>query len=190
MEKDYAKIIANNLVKLRKQADLTQLEVAEKLNYTDKSVSKWEQGAITPSIETLCDLANLYGTNLETLLSENLKTSQQNQKEKNLNKAAITCLAISIVWMVACIAYVASKISFGPDLWIMFLWAVPISCVVALIFNSIWGNAKVGYIIISVLIWTLLLAVYIQLLEYNIWTIFLLGVPSQIAIILWSKLRK
>ena len=189
MEKDYSKIIAHNLTELRKANNLTQLDVAEKLNYTDKSVSKWELGEITPSIEILCQLASLYGTTLENLLSENKVLELHQEKKRDINRATITCLAVSIVWMLACIAFVYAKLSLGISIWTVYVWAVPISCIVALVFNSIWGSAKIGYWIISILIWTLLTAVYLQFISSNWWPIFLLAIPGQIAVILWSKLK-
>ena len=189
MEKDYSKIIANNLIELRKAHNLTQLDVAEKLNYTDKSVSKWELGEITPSVEILCQLANLYETTLEKIISEEDILEPHKEKKRDINRATITCLAVSIVWMLACIAFVYGILSFDISLWTVFAWAVPISCIVALVFNSIWGSAKIGYWIISILMWTLLVSAYLQFLTNNLWPIFLLGIPGQIVVILWSRLK-
>jgi len=189
MEKNYSKIIANNLIELRKAHNFTQLDVAEKLNYTDKSVSKWELGEITPSIEVLCQIADLYGNTLEDLISEKNVLEPHREKKREINRAIITCLAVSIVWMLACIAFVYAKISYDTVIWPIFIWAIPVSCIVALVFNSIWGSAKIGFWIISILIWTLLAAVYLQFIGSNWWPIFMLGIPGQIAVILWSKLK-
>lgn len=189
MEKDYSKIIARNLTELRKAHNLTQSDIAEKLNYTDKSVSKWEQGAITPSIEVLCQLAKLFGTTLEDLLNEDYCIEPREMKRKEINRAVITCLAISIVWMLASVIFVYATITWSISVWMAFVWAVPLSCVIALVFNSIWGSPKIGYWIISVLIWSLLISIFLQFMSHSLWPIFLLGIPGQISVILWSKLK-
>ena len=50
---DIKKIISKNIQTLRKDADLTQSELAERLNYSDKAVSKWERGESVPDIVVL-----------------------------------------------------------------------------------------------------------------------------------------
>ena len=57
--KDVRQIIAENLIELRKVNKLTQLELAEKLNYSDKAISKWERGESLPDVEILCQIADL-----------------------------------------------------------------------------------------------------------------------------------
>lgn len=66
---DINKIIGKNLLKLRKSAKLTQMELAEKFNYSDKSISKWENGESLPSVEILHELSTFYGTTLNDLQS-------------------------------------------------------------------------------------------------------------------------
>ena len=71
-------IIAKNLSELRRKNKLTQLEVAEKLNYSDKAVSKWEQGESLPGIEVLYKLAKLYGVSMDyQLVNGNLMVTAQ-----------------------------------------------------------------------------------------------------------------
>ena len=52
-------IIAHNLVAYRKAAGLTQAEIADKLNYSDKAVSKWERGEGMPDVAVLKTLADI-----------------------------------------------------------------------------------------------------------------------------------
>ena len=68
--------VGKNLTRLRKMANMTQLDLAEKLNYSDKSVSKWEQGTALPSTENLIHLSELYGVPLEILAKSNLSLDQ------------------------------------------------------------------------------------------------------------------
>lgn len=186
-------ILAKNLTKLRLENKMTQSEVAEKLNYTDKSVSKWERGEAVPPIDVIKDLADLYGVSLDFLVSDAQDGSYDKRytsKSNNANKIIIMFLAVSLVWIVATVLFVYGKVFAELDLWIIFVLAVPATALVLLIFNSIWGKRKFIFILISVLIWTTLASIYLAFLSYNLWSLFIIGVPLQAATILWSQLKK
>lgn len=192
MEKNYNKIIGTNLSRLRKQKKLTQLELANKFNFSDKTISKWESGESLPNIEILCKLAEYYSITLNDLINENLEVDEIDKianKDLKTNKIIISLLAISTVWIVTAIIYTYVKVNAGHNLWTLFIWAVPVSLIVALIFNSVWGNRITGLFLFSFLLWTTITAIFIQLLRLVMWPIFIIGVPSQIAIILWSRLK-
>ena len=77
--------------------------------------------------------------------------------------------------------------------WLMFIYSIPVSLIVALVFNSIWGRVRLNFLIISLLVWSVILSVYLTLLtvaSLNIWLVFILGIPAQLIIILWSGLKK
>lgn len=192
MEKDINKIISINLSKLRKNKKLTQLELASKFNFSDKTISKWESGESLPNIEVLCKIAEFYGITLNDLINENLEIDEIDKKanrELLTNKIMIASLAVSIIWIITTIIYTYVKVNSGHSLWILFIWAVPLSLIAALIFNSVWGTRKVGVILFSLLLWTVITSIFLQLLDLVVWPIFIIGVPSQIAIILWSGLK-
>lgn len=192
MEKDINKTISSNLTKLRKKKKLTQLELANKFNFSDKTISKWESGESLPNIEVLCKLAEFYNLTLNDLINENLEIDEIDKKankELTTNKIIIALLAVSVVWIVTTIVYTYVKVNSGHNLWILFIWALPLSLIVALIFNSVWGKQKVGVILFSLLLWTAITAIFLQLLDLVVWPIFIIGVPSQAAIILWSGLK-
>lgn len=108
------------------------------------------------------------------------------------NKLIITLLAVVAVWFVGVFVYVQLKLIMGADYWLSFIWAVPASCIVIIVFNSIWGKRNLNYIVVSVLVWTLILALHLQLTQaglQDIWPIYFLGIPLQISIILWSQLK-
>lgn len=192
MEKDINKIISSNLSRLRKNKKLTQLELANKFNFSDKTISKWESGESLPNIEVLCKLAEFYNLTLNDLTNENLEIDEIDKKankELITNKIIIASLAVSVVWIVTTIVYTYVKVNSGHNLWILFIWALPLSLIVTLIFNSVWGKQKVGVILFSLLLWTLITAIFLQFLELVVWPIFIIGIPSQVAIILWSGLK-
>lgn len=192
---DINKIIGKNLMILRKKAKLTQMELADRFNYSDKSVSKWESGESLPSIEILYELAKFYNTTLDALTVESdmidTKDSTSKQKDKMFpTKLIITLLAVSAVWLLATVLFVTFKLVFERNVYTLFLWAVPLSCVVLIVFNSIWGKYYYLFPILSVLIWSTLAGVHVQLIQYNLWIIYILGIPLQVAVILWSALFK
>lgn len=193
MEKDIIKTISTNLIKLRKHKKMTQMELAEKFNFSDKTISKWETGESLPSIEILAKLCEFYGVKLDDLTNENLsfdlKTNGSINKQNNGNKIIISLLAISLVWMVATITYVYAQILEGQSLWMSFIWAIPISFVLCIIFNGIWGKRKYTFVFISLLIWSVIASFYLQFLQFNLWVIFVLGIPAQTSIILWAGLK-
>ena len=189
-------ILSKNLVALRKSRKLTQSELAEKLSYSDKTVSKWENGDAVPDVETLVMISSFYEVSMDDLVSKPYQElSQQSIKDTNYNrwnKSIITSLAVLLVWLSATILYVQTKIIQNIDAWNVFIWAVPISFIILLVFNSIWGRRAWGFIIISLLIWSFLAAIHLQFFKFgnSIWTIYFLGIPLQVAVILWSQLKR
>ena len=187
--------IGKNIAELRKTQDMTQLELAEKLNYSDKAISKWERGEVTTDILVLKEVANIFGVSLDYLMeAEHKKRPVESEiKGKLHNRGIITGICIVLVWVAATFAFVATDI-ITVDVkihWLAFIYAIPLSVVMWLIFNSIWFKKHRNFLIVSILMWTALAAVYITLLVYgmNLWQLFFLGVPSQIIIFMWSKLR-
>lgn len=190
--KEINKIISNNLVALRKQNNLKQSDIAEKLNYSDKTISKWETGEIVPSVENLMELCKLYGVGIDQITRE-MTVEQVAEKKKdysNWNKLIISLLSISAVWILATIVFVYVKILFAKSVWTTFVWAVPLSCVLGIIFNSLWGRRKYNFLYISIMLWTLIACFYLQFLKYNLIALFFIGIPAQVAILLWSGLKK
>ena len=196
---DLKPIIAKNITELRTAAGMTQIELAQKLNYTDKAVSKWERGESVPDVAVLLRVAELFDVKLDYLVHEHTqkRTVSELAVEKFRNRGLITGISIVLVWLVATVLYVSTDIASVPPIyrWLVFVWAVPASSVVWLIFNSIWFAKKINYIIISVLIWSALAATYLTLLVFgidvfNIWILFFLGIPAQIIILLWSGIKR
>lgn len=188
-------IVANNLVELRKKNRLTQSELAIKLNYSDKSISKWENSNSLPGIEILYELCNLYNVSLDYLTSAHNgeELPKENSQKRGKNKQIISLLSVSLVWILSTFLFVILNIVTGNFFWLIYIWALPISSIVLLVFNSIWGLRKYTFFIITLLVWTLILALYLTILlclEKNLWLIFVIGVPAEIAILLWARLEK
>ena len=194
---DLKHIISKNLVELRKRKKYTQADLADILQYSDKAISKWEKGESLPDIEVLYQICNLYGVTLDYLTHEGNYEEKQEYVIKDVNrvnKVVISLLSVSLIWFLIIILFVYAFVMNGINLWIAFIWGVPLSALIFLIFNSIWGKKLYKFIILTVLTWSSLATIFLQVLymnlDYQIWAIFLLGIPAQIAIILWSQLKR
>ncbi len=196
---DLKPIIAKNITVLRQNAKMTQIELAERLNYSDKAISKWERAESVPDVSVLKNIADLFGVTVDYLLRDDnapLPSATQDDGTaavRHRNHMVITSLSVLLVWFIATFFYVMLDI-LGEKLplrWLPFLYAVPVSLVVWLIFNSIWFNPRRNFLIISLLMWTTLLSVVISLLAagFPAWTLLALGIPGQIIILVWSRLQ-
>lgn len=180
------KIIADNLIYYRKQKGLTQLDIAEKLNYSDKAVSKWERAEAIPDVFILKQLADLYGIKLDDLLSTDkkkreklVKTSAQKTRMIRVFVSAISCL---FVWFLATLVYILPAIII-PEVtktWLIFIYALVISCILFVVFSCIWGKNLSRSLSISALIWTLLVAICLTINTEKIWLLLIVGVPLEI----------
>ena len=194
---DLKPIIAKNITALRQGAKMTQSELAERLNYSDKAISKWERAESIPDITVLKAIADLFGVPLDYLVRENpeepAKIETAPVAAGNRNHRVITTLSMLVVWFVATLVYVLMDM-IVPELlarYIVFVYALPVSMIVWLVFNSIWFNSRHNYLIISLMMWSGIVSVVLTLYAFGIgaWQLLLLGIPGQIAIWLWSKLQ-
>ncbi|MBR4932919.1 MAG: helix-turn-helix transcriptional regulator [Clostridia bacterium] len=189
-------IIADNISALRRDMGMTQSELAEKLNYSDKAVSKWERGESVPDVTVLKSIAELFGVTVDYLLTEDHTPAEApvpviKKKQRLDNHTSITCISILIVWLLATFVFVMFDM-ITPHIfvhWLSFIYAIPVSMIVWLVFNSLWFNRRRNFLIISLLMWTLLISLYLSLLVFNIWQIFVLGIPGQAIILLWSRIK-
>ena len=189
--------IGANIAYYRKQAGLTQAGLGEKLNYSDKAVSKWERGDSLPDVIVLKTIADMYGVGLDDMLREDgvrhvVSPDEVLRDEQLTQKILITALWVTMVWIVAAVVFLYSQYSRGTMFWMAFVWAVPVSFLVALVFARRWGAAdfkRISCILSSGFVWSALISFYFQFMSYNIWMIFFIGVPVQIALILSSKIH-
>lgn len=187
-------IVAKNIAELRREAGMTQLQLAEKLNYSDKAVSKWESGASIPDVGVLLEIAKLFGVTVDYMLSEDHKIPVRavvNGTVKGRKHLIITLMSVMLVWLIATAVFVVLNIVGVPRLtWLSFVWAAPISAILLIVFNSIWGKTRMNYLFISLLVWSLLASIYMSLLPLNLWLIFVIGIPGQTIICLWAGMTK
>ena len=209
---EWKQTVAQNLSDLRKEKHLTQLQLAELLHYSDKAVSKWERGESLPDLAVMKQLADLYGITLDDFLltpserqakaemaaadeapdtSEETAAAADRPAVQKHNRLIIAAMAALLVWLIATLIFVILD-TFVPQLRygaFLFLYAAPITAIVCLVFNSIWFNPRWNYVIISVLVWSVLGSIFLTFYQHHVWKLFLIGIPAQLIILLWSRLR-
>lgn len=187
--KDIKKIVAKNLANLRKNKKLTQTELAEKFGYSDKAISKWENGDTLPDIQTLYQLCEFYNVTLDFLVNEQdfedkIKYINHLNRKVIINNSMIELLYCSFVWILAVIIYIYLLIFSEFDYWQIFVWALPATSLVMLFFSKVWKQKIYTFVVRSLFFWTLVIACYIQFIQFNIWPLFFLMIPIQVALIL------
>ena len=198
------KQIGANIAAYRKRSGLTQAGLAEKLNYSDKAVSKWERGESAPDVQTLVQLAELYEITVNDLLVDPaalpaetgaVQRAMEKAVEKTLKRKAdkriILMLSSLVVWFVALLIFVVLSSFDVPKSWIAFIYAIPADAIVRLSLRSAWRDFRWNQALISLIVWGSLLSIYISVLIFaglNLWKVFLLGIPGQAAILLWFRM--
>ena len=102
-------------------------------------------------------------------------------------------LSLLLVWFIALLGFIICWAVTTPHLycWLAFVCAVPVSLIVLLVLNSVWGTVRNNLYIISLLMWSLLATVFVGLWDYEkLWPVFLLGLPGQLAIVLSFCFRR
>lgn len=202
------KQLGANIVAYRKRIGLTQAGLAEKLNYSDKAVSKWERAESVPDVLTLVQLAELFDITVNDLLAdpealpENsgavqrvVELAVEKTLKRKADKRIIRMLASILVWFVALLVFVILSVLSVPNGWIAFIYAIPVDAIVMLSLRSAWKDFRRNRELISGIMWGCLASLFMSLIVFvdftlwkTLWQIFLLGIPGQVAILLWFRM--
>lgn len=189
---DLKLIIANNITRYRTNLGITQMELANMLNYSDKSVSKWERGMGIPDVIVLKKMSEVFGVTVDELLTSHSDEEKiiikPDKKTLITRKVIITLLSVGLAWLVATLCYVALMMFRISGAWKCFIYAVPISFLVTTIFSAIWGKKWGTAIFVSFLIWTILGSIYLTFIGTRAWLLFIIGIPLQVLVVLWHLL--
>lgn len=206
-------IVGKNLATLRKAKGITQQELAREINYSDKSISKWELGYALPSVDVLQDFATFYGVTIDYLVKEQTeealqsvaKQEEEDERAKRVNQIIVIAMTVAFVFLVAiCVFFSGYYNPFktrpagtpAPQgLWVIFVWMVPVS--ILLVSFEAWHyyhSRLLNVIMSSAFTWTLLIAFCIQFQYYNeepevTWYILVVGIPVQVILILWGNFK-
>ena len=188
---DFRKTVAENIIKIRTSLNMTQAQLGEALNYSDKSVSKWERGESLPDVYVLKKIADMGGVTVDYLLNDHGEEPlavPEDKKVHRYSRGVISMTVLAGIWALAILIFVILWLM-GTISWLVFVYAVPVSLITMLVLNSVWGDKGNNLYIISGIVWGLICAIYLSLIDYNWWQLFILGVPAQIIIILAFSIK-
>ena len=196
-------IVANNITTYRKKLGLTQLQLAELISYSDKAVSKWERAEALPDVFVLSQIAEVFKITVNDLLTKvddkKLEKIENNIIEEkrftNRNRIIITILSALLVWFISTIVFVLLQVipnSFPS--WLTFIYAIPASAIVLLVFAKIWGERWMRFFIVSLLTWGIAISIQISLTvlisEPNAHLFYFIALAFQILTVFWYMARR
>jgi transcriptional regulator with XRE-family HTH domain len=183
-EQEIKQNFSKNLILLRKAKGLTQLALAEKINYSDKSISKWERGDVLPDIVTFRMVADFFEVSVDDLIS----TPSEPKVVKRGNRVIITLL--SCVGAFLC-AFLVDRLmdvwGASEKSWLAYIYVLPVTGILWVIFSSIWFSLRARFISVSYLVWTSGLALYLTMYQFvyvNLWFLFIVCAFGEVLIIL------
>jgi len=190
-------VIAGNIAALRRARGFTQAELAEKLGYSDKSVSKWERGDGLPDVLCLKAMADLFGVTVDYMLTaehpdpaevpENVPAGEESREEiYQVNRRTIAALSVAGVWLLAAMVFVVGLIA-GKTLVTPFFLALPVSAILLIVFSSLWGTRTHLFFSVTALVWGVLLTVCWVLRGKDPWLLLILGLPA--TVVVWLSCR-
>ena len=192
---DLKEIIAANLVRLRQSAGLTQLQLAEMLNYSDKAVSKWERGESIPDLRVLIQLAQLYHISLDDIVSvqpEKVVKPKLNLRKKRL---LITLLSVGLVWVIATGVYMILFYTYvNKYAYLTYVVAPLVTFIVFTVFSGIWGTKFTTLLACSGIVWSIAVIVHVMLAVFANhiakWPCYVVAAAVQVLFALWFIFRK
>lgn len=184
-------VFAGNLIRLRTNAGMTQAQLAEALNYSDKSVSKWERADGMPDLAVAKAIADLFGVTVDWLLTSH---DAWNGKTAKIRYSPSMIIGVCLVgiWTLAVLLFLILHWTLDIMAWVVFLAAVPVSLVTLLVLNSVWRKERYHPLTVSLLVTSLFVLVYFILHPYveDLWSLIFLWVPAQLVVLLSFRIRK
>lgn len=179
------KIVSENLVKLRQKSGYTQLQVAEKINYSDKSISKWERGEAIPDVSVMLEFSKLYNVSIDDICKNHGKKEIKPKTRKISQHTVITIISFFFVWFLATIGFAVIYGFYGltDKAYLSFIVAIPVSLLVVMILSFIWYPYYIAAIFCSAFLWTGILAITECVAVEQIWLLYIIVVPVQLILI-------
>ena len=191
---DLKDIVAKNLVELRAKAGFTQLALAEKINYTDKAVSKWERGEALPDIRVLVKLAEIYNITVDDIVSVHAEKKIRPKMNTGKKRLLITLLSVGLVWFIATLRFMGLFFAEVKNSYLVFVCAPFVCSIPLIVFSVLWGNWITNTVACSLLVWSLAVIFHVfisQLIGFNkIFFIYIVAGVFELLIIGWFMLRR
>ncbi len=188
-QETWRQALAENLTKNRRDKGLTQAEVGARINYSDKSVSKWERGDGVPDLSALMQLSELYGTTPDALLGC-LKEEAEALPEKKTGRIVDHTLFLlslcSGIWLLAVIAFCVLRLAW-PTMerdWLAFIYALPATFASLGTAFLVWRNYPWAFGAFSAAVWTMCLSLQLTLPTENSGMFYVFGGVLQLTAML------
>ena len=186
-------ILADNLTYYRKAAGFTQLEIAEKFNYSDKLISKWERGEGVPDIFVLKALADLYGITVDDFFNEE---KQRTRTTKATKHWYIVGLSVALAWLVAATGFTVCMIAIPKvyPWWLFYIYAIAATGIIATVFSAIWKKNLYTLISTSIIIWGVAASAFLTVqmihpMQYT-FLLFVVGLFVEVLAVIWFFLKR
>lgn len=188
---DLKVIVASNISRLRKDANMTQAELAEKINYSDKSVSKWERADALPDLSVTKQIAELFGVTVDFLLTthDEWNVTPPPKSTPSYDSDIITLISILGIWTISLLVYLILFFT-GTVVLEIFYYATVVSLITLLVLNNVWKKPKYNLLIVSGLVLSIFSVVYLSLLSLNLWQIVFLLILSELIVFLSFHIKK
>ena len=187
-------ISASNIIKLRTEAGLTQAELGEKLNYSDKTISKWERGEAIPDAYVLTQMAEIFGVTVDYLLSshdawESPEQQAARQEEAGYSVNMIIAISVLGVWTMALTIFVLLWL-FDIILWETFIVALPVSILTYMVLICVFRRHRQLQFVIAAFVLSMFILLYFTLPMQKPWQLFLIAIPAEIIVFLSCNIRR
>lgn len=182
--------LAKNISELRKELGMTQAQLAEQLNYSDKSVSKWERGEGVPDVIVLQKIAELFNVTLNDLISDS-KPKLPRKKPYLTNRIIIPLLSVGLSFLVASLIFFVLRLLnvWNEGSWLLFVYAVPVSFIVLTVFTELWWNLLLKFLATSGIIWSIVISLWLTFTVDEMNFIFISAAILQVLTVLWFVMR-
>ena len=188
-------ISASNIIRLRTQAGLTQAELGEKLNYSDKTISKWERGEAIPDAYVLTQMAEIFGVTVDYLLSTHdawENPNQQEEQEQGRSRHSVNmiiAIAVLGVWTMALSVFVLLWL-LDFIVWQSFIVALPVSILTYMVLICVFNRRKYLQYVIAAFVLSVFVLLYFVLPLQKPWQLFLVAVPAIVLVFLSCNIRQ
>lgn len=189
-------LLANNLIYYRKASGLTQLELAQRFNYSDKSVSKWERGEGFPDVFVLKSLADFYGISIDDFYASEHKSIKIRDRQKH-KQVYLQLFSVGLVWVVITAIYMILKVLVGDEAvfkpWLIFIYGTVATFIVLIVWHSIFHLRFLRLFSVSLTIWSVAAAIFVSfyvMMSLNLYLVFFVAIPLEVLEVLWYLFRR
>ena len=185
-------VVASNIIKLRTGAGMTQADLGAALNYSDKSISKWERGEAIPDAWVLKQMAELFHVTVDYILSSHdtwESAGDVHEPEKSYSANVIIAIAIIGIWTAALTGFVTLWL-FEIIYWKIFILALPVAILTYMVLICAFKKRRYLQFVIAAFVLSVFVLVYFLLPMENPWQLFLMAVPAEIIVFLSCNIKR